>query len=261
MRSEWSQWQLAIIIRGEVTGTEGRGKFAYPMRDPPLSFAPVSSSCHKLFSHRITFPPFPLCCNSSSSDHTVLLFYDSSVLCRSVPPFYCRFSTSPFSPIISFYDWPFIPLSDRRDGISFAEDAYSCNCRPNRLLALPTSPESIVDPSNYKSYCKRLPYLVKRQQEICDLDYNVLQTIGRGARIGVEECQHQFHTSRWNCSGQETNSSSFGGIISTRKLRLTATLTDHSDCNREPGKVLFVCRLSCRCRVQHHQSLCSGTTS
>lgn len=93
------------------------------------------------------------------------------------------------------------------------------NCPPNRLLALPTSPESIVDPSNYKSYCKRLPYLVKRQQEICDLDYNVLQTIGRGARIGVQECQRQFLMSRWNCSGQETNSSTFGGIISTRELR------------------------------------------
>ena len=87
----------------------------------------------------------------------------------------------------------------------------------HRLQALPSSPERVVEPSNYKSYCKRLPYLVKRQQEICDLDFNVLQTISRGARLGVDECQHQFLMSRWNCSAG--NDSSFGGVLSSRELQ------------------------------------------
>jgi hypothetical protein len=40
------------------------------------------------------------------------------------------------------------------------------------------------------------------------------QAIGVGAKIGIEECQHQFRMSRWNCTTYHNTTSIFGGILS-----------------------------------------------
>lgn len=42
----------------------------------------------------------------------------------------------------------------------------------------------------------------------------IFQAVGLGAKMGIEECQHQFRMSRWNCTTFQNSSSIFGGIIS-----------------------------------------------
>ncbi|XP_071451503.1 protein Wnt-5b-like [Hetaerina americana] len=73
----------------------------------------------------------------------------------------------------------------------------------------------------YRDRCRRLPFLGDRQREMCGLGENVLTTIGVGARLGIEECQHQFRMSRWNCSTFVNSSSVFGGVLAI-KSRETA---------------------------------------
>ncbi|XP_046404179.1 protein Wnt-1-like [Ischnura elegans] len=75
--------------------------------------------------------------------------------------------------------------------------------------------------NGYRDKCRRLPFLGDRQREMCGLSENVLTTIGMGARLGIEECQHQFRMSRWNCSTFVNTSSVFGGVLSI-KSRETA---------------------------------------
>ncbi|RWS13652.1 Protein Wnt-2b-A-like protein [Dinothrombium tinctorium] len=80
---------------------------------------------------------------------------------------------------------------------------------------MPTTYQSTLElkPTNYKTYCKKLHYLVERQRELCGLNYNILQTISKGAKIGIDECQYQFQMSRWNCTTYTNHSKVFGEIV------------------------------------------------
>lgn len=46
------------------------------------------------------------------------------------------------------------------------------------------------------------------------LNFQVLQN---GAEQAVEECQHQFRHSRWNCSTVENATDIFGGVLKFSK--------------------------------------------
>ncbi|XP_054277676.1 protein Wnt-4-like [Macrosteles quadrilineatus] len=74
---------------------------------------------------------------------------------------------------------------------------------------------------SHKENCHRLQYLVERQQQLCGLSENILGAIGNGAKMSIEECQHQFHMSRWNCTTFSNTSSVFGEVV-TIKSRETA---------------------------------------
>lgn len=88
---------------------------------------------------------------------------------------------------------------------------------------MPTAHQSTLElkPTNsYKSLCHHLE-LDEKQQKICEANQtNILQTISRGAKMGIEECQYQFAASRWNCTTFENSPKVFGGIIDVRKLRI-----------------------------------------
>ncbi|GAB6023753.1 hypothetical protein CHUAL_008509 [Chamberlinius hualienensis] len=86
------------------------------------------------------------------------------------------------------------------------------------LLGMPTAYQSTLEmkPTTYKQQCDKLHYLVKRQKEICGVSENVLKTLGTGAKLGIEECQFQFKTQRWNCTTFNNTTNVFGGVLRTR---------------------------------------------
>lgn len=54
----------------------------------------------------------------------------------------------------------------------------------------------LQDPSG----CTGLAGLVEEQVHICWRQVEAMDAVKRGAELAVEECQHQFHSRRWNCS-------------------------------------------------------------
>ncbi|KAK6642329.1 hypothetical protein RUM43_003830 [Polyplax serrata] len=74
---------------------------------------------------------------------------------------------------------------------------------------------------SYQENCHNLSYLAPKQKELCTLSENYLTAVSMGARMGIEECQHQFKNSRWNCSTFSNTTSIFGGMLSV-KSRETA---------------------------------------
>ena len=65
-----------------------------------------------------------------------------------------------------------------------------------------------------KLSCDELDGLSKGQTQICHLNKDHIYFIGKAARMGISECQHQFQKSRWNCSTYD-DSSVFGPILET----------------------------------------------
>uniref|UniRef100_A0A8C8EER6 Protein Wnt n=1 Tax=Otus sunia TaxID=257818 RepID=A0A8C8EER6_9STRI len=48
--------------------------------------------------------------------------------------------------------------------------------------------------------CEGLTGLVEEQVHVCRRQVEAMDAVKRGAELAVEECQHQFHSRRWNCS-------------------------------------------------------------
>ncbi|XP_064459806.1 protein Wnt-4-like [Ornithodoros turicata] len=48
--------------------------------------------------------------------------------------------------------------------------------------------------------CDQLRGLSRAQKLICKNNYEFMQSVRRGAKLAVLECQHQFRSRRWNCS-------------------------------------------------------------
>ncbi len=60
----------------------------------------------------------------------------------------------------------------------------------------------VMDPN---SICRRTRTLVGRHADMCQSQPEIIQEVAKGARLGMRECQHQFHYRRWNCSSQSRN--------------------------------------------------------
>ena len=64
--------------------------------------------------------------------------------------------------------------------------------------------------------CTELKGLSKGQTQLCNLYQDHIPHIGRGARLGINECQYQFKSQRWNCSTVD-DSSVFGHVLNIGK--------------------------------------------
>lgn len=60
----------------------------------------------------------------------------------------------------------------------------------------------VMDPN---SICRRTRTLEGRHADMCQSQPEIIQEVAKGARLGMRECQHQFHNRRWNCSSQSRN--------------------------------------------------------
>uniref|UniRef100_A0A8C9R2D8 Protein Wnt n=1 Tax=Scleropages formosus TaxID=113540 RepID=A0A8C9R2D8_SCLFO len=79
---------------------------------------------------------------------------------------------------------------------------------PFRYLARLSSTGSISDGES----CERLKGLVPKQVQVCKRHVDMMDAVRRGARLAVDECQHQFRNRRWNCSMLDTQPI-FGKVV------------------------------------------------
>ena len=56
-------------------------------------------------------------------------------------------------------------------------------------------------------------YLLSYHQKLCRENPDVIINIGKGAKLGIEECQEQMENERWNCSTVEQDISVFGKVM------------------------------------------------
>ncbi|KAK3101682.1 hypothetical protein FSP39_005431 [Pinctada imbricata] len=61
--------------------------------------------------------------------------------------------------------------------------------------------------------CTQLKGLSPGQIGLCQRYTDHMPSVGRGAQIGIHECQFQFQSRRWNCSIIEGDSSVFGPVL------------------------------------------------
>lgn len=64
-----------------------------------------------------------------------------------------------------------------------------------------------------KIMCNNIAGLVNFQRQLCRENPDVMVSIGKGAKLGVEECQQQFKDQRWNCSTVARDVSVFGKVM------------------------------------------------
>ena len=87
--------------------------------------------------------------------------------------------------------------------------------------ALGTSGLNVVLPENIRktfssSICNQLTSINEKQKQLCREYPDLLPSIALGAKISIEECKHQFKSSRWNCPINH-GSSVFGKILEKGK--------------------------------------------
>ncbi|KAK3585900.1 hypothetical protein CHS0354_038436 [Potamilus streckersoni] len=61
--------------------------------------------------------------------------------------------------------------------------------------------------------CSQLKGLSLGQTKLCQMYHDHMPSIGRGAQLGIRECQYQFRFRRWNCTIIQGDSSVFGPVI------------------------------------------------
>lgn len=61
--------------------------------------------------------------------------------------------------------------------------------------------------------CNNIPGLVNIQRRLCRDNPDVVVATGKGAKLGVEECQRQMKDQIWNCSTVPRDVRVFGKIL------------------------------------------------
>ena len=75
--------------------------------------------------------------------------------------------------------------------------------------------------------CNNIAGLVSIQRQLCWENPDVMVATGKGARLGVEECQRQMKDQRWNCSTVPRDNSVFGKILKKGRLNCSKRTALH----------------------------------
>lgn len=113
--------------------------------------------------------------------------------------------------------------------------------------------------------CTQLRGLSAGQKGLCMKNHDHMPSVGRGAKLGIGECQWQFRMRRWNCSTVK-DSSVFGPVISiaSREAAFTHAISSAgvvhaiSRACREGELSTCGCSRASRPRSLHHEWIWGG---
>lgn len=71
---------------------------------------------------------------------------------------------------------------------------------------------------SHSEICQNFYNLTPDQQRMCSRGQRALGAISLGARLGQDECQHQFRHSRWNCTVAPDADTLYGEVITISKF-------------------------------------------
>ncbi|KAG1674545.1 Protein Wnt-7b [Nymphon striatum] len=84
----------------------------------------------------------------------------------------------------------------------------------NLNMLIPKIIKKVVDTTHYKpmvsairaaTICSKIPGFTPKQRKMCQTRPDAIVAVGDGAKLALNECQHQFYKHRWNCSAIGTN--------------------------------------------------------
>nr|BDP28883.1 Wnt2 protein [Cladonema pacificum] len=70
--------------------------------------------------------------------------------------------------------------------------------------------------------CSNIVGLVREQKKLCQRYPSLMGVVGAGAKLGLSECQHQFATSKWNCSHVDQRRKGLLGLLTSKANREAA---------------------------------------
>ena len=76
---------------------------------------------------------------------------------------------------------------------------------------------------NLIEFCSSLVGLTPGQAKLCELYADHMVAVGKGAKIGIVECQYQFRNSQWNCSAVSNDTVFDSSVANTGKFYLILT--------------------------------------
>ena len=64
--------------------------------------------------------------------------------------------------------------------------------------------------------CSDIIGYLKEQKQICQKYPLLMEVVVQGAEVGLKECQHQFATSKWNCSHIDHRKKGLLGLLTSK---------------------------------------------
>ena len=119
--------------------------------------------------------------------------------------------------MLIFHNFKKVPV--RRTG-AFHKQRYAFKCSNNYSLSIvrvyrrSLATVAVADRLQEETSCDRLQGLVRKQKGLCKRNFEVMGAVRNGAKMAIDECQHQFKNRRWNCSTVDSVAL-FGNVLKT----------------------------------------------
>ena len=78
-----------------------------------------------------------------------------------------------------------------------------------------------------KITCNNIAGLANFQRQVCRENPDVIVSIAKGAKLGVEECKQQMKDQRWNCSTVARDAGLFGKVVRKGELKTYSSSSNY----------------------------------